>query len=517
MTGYKSASESNSMKLRSIACLVLGLGLIINGATPTRAAESLSDFQARLKTAATHPRFNAGTLGIRVESLETGKLIYEQHSEKLLKPASNAKMYTGALALDRLGPDFRIRTSFYSVTKPDKLGNIRGDLIVYGRGDPSFSHRFNDLDYQKAIDQLADAVTKAGIKRIKGDLIGDESFFRTAPWGDGWCWDDLQEYYAAEVSALTLQENTVDLVIKPGAEIGDPLKIVTKPETDYLTFINRAKTTSKGGSRDVNIYRPVGKNIVYLTGTLPLGDSGYTDGSVSVWNAPLWFVHTLRAALEKRGVKVGGDLRTYNWLDRESEPLKVSNLVEVAYIESRPMSELVKNMMKPSQNLYAHLLLLQVGEHTRTEENKRSHSDSLGLNEMSKFLSEAGVPKGDVLLEEGSGLSRSCLLKPSASVQLLKYMSKHKFAAAYYDSLPIAGVDGTLRSRFKGTLAEKNIHAKTGTIRYVNSISGYVTSKAGEKLVFSIMLNAYSNGDGRSYTDTIAGMLATLESRTDAP
>jgi serine-type D-Ala-D-Ala carboxypeptidase/endopeptidase (penicillin-binding protein 4) len=504
------------MKSRSISWLVLCLGLVITSAVPLRATESLAEFQARLKTAATHPRFNAAMLGIRVESLETGKLIYEQHSEKLLKPASNAKMYTGALALDRLGPDFRIRTSFYADAKPDKSGMIRGDLVVYGRGDPSFSHRFNDGDYQKAIDQLVDAVAKAGIKRIKGDLVGDESFFRSAPWGDGWTWDDLQEYYGAEVSALTLQENTVDLVLKPGQKAGDPVQIFTKPATDYLTFVNRTKTVAKGGPRDISFRRPVGKNVVYLTGTLPLGDTGYTEASVSVNNAPHWFVYILRDALQKRGIKVGGDLRTCNWLDREAEPLNLSNLTEVAYIESRPMAEIVKNMMKPSQNLYAHLLLLQAGEHARTEENKRMHSDSLGLSEMSKFLSEAGVPKGDVLLEEGSGLSRSCLLKPAASVQLLKYMSKHKSADAYYDSLPIAGVDGTLRSRFKGTPAEKNIHAKTGTIRYVNSISGYVTSKAGEKLVFSIMLNAYSGGEGRSYTDAIAGMLATLEARTDA-
>ena len=450
-----------------------------------------------------------------MESLDTGKVIYEQHAEKLLKPASNAKIYSGALALDRLGPDYRIRTSFYSKSKSDKSGTLRGDLLVYGRGDPSFSHRFNDGDYSKALDQLADAVVKAGIKRIKGDLIGDDSFFRGPHYGSSWTWDDLQYYYGAEVSALTLQENVADLIFRPGEKIGDPVKITTKPQTDYLTFINRAKTVAKGGARSIRLHRPVGENVVYVWGSLPLGDAPYED-AVAVGDATRWFVTLLKEALAKRGVKVSGNLRTVNWLDREADPLDVTRLVEVANIESKPMSEIVIHMMKPSQNLYAHLLLLQVGEKVRTTESQRFHSDDLGLMELGKFLSEAGVKKGDVLLDEGSGLSRSCLLKPAASVQLLKHMHQHRYADAFAASLPVAGVDGTLRSRFKGTPAEKNLRAKTGTIRYVNSLSGYVTTLAGEKLVFSVMLNAYNGSDGRTHSDAIAGMLATLAVRTDA-
>jgi D-alanyl-D-alanine carboxypeptidase/D-alanyl-D-alanine-endopeptidase (penicillin-binding protein 4) len=480
-----------------------------------RAEESLAEFQSKLKAAATHPRFSSAMLGIKVESLDTGKVIFEQNADKFLKPASNGKMYTGAMALDRLGPDFKIRTSFYATAPLDKSGTIKGDLIVYGRGDPSLSHRFNDGDYQKPIDQLADALVQAGVKRIKGNLVGDESFFRGTRFGVGWSVDDLQYYYGAEASALTLQENTVDLVLKPGAKIGDPLQILTKPQTDYMHFSNRTKTVEKGGRRSIEIYRPIDSGIVYAWGSLPLGDSGYDD-SVAVYDAPRWFVYMLRNALLKRGVKVGGELKNVSWLDRELDPIDFAKLKEVAFIESRPMAEMVKNMMKPSQNLYAHLLLLQVGEHVRNDENRKMNSDDLGLAEMKKFCADAGIEKGAVLMEEGSGLSRGCVLKPAASVQLLKYMSKHKYAAQWRDSLPIAGVDGTLKSRFKGTLAENNLRAKTGTIRYVNSISGYVTSKAGEHLVFSIMLNAYSGGDGRTHSDAIAAMLATLAVRTDA-
>lgn len=483
-------------------------------ATTNKIPETYPEFQARLQKIATHPRFSPAMLGLKIESLDTGKVIFEQNAEKLLKPASNGKMYTGALALDRLGPNYKIKTSFLAAAKPDAAGKLTSDLIVYGRGDPSFSHRFNDGNYKAAIEQLADAVVKAGIKSVQGNLVGDESFFRGTRFGVGWSVDDLQYYYGAEVSALTLQENTVDLVFKPGAAVGQPVKIITKPETSYLTFENRTSTVEKGGKRGVDVYRPIDGNVVYLHGTLPLGDAG-ADDAVAVYNAPLWFISTLRDALLRRGVTVSGKLKTVNWLDREVNPIDFSKLTEVAAIESKPMSEILKNMMKPSQNLYAQLLLLQVAEKVRTAETRKMNSDDLGLAELKKFCVEAGIEKGAVLMEEGSGLSRGCLVKPAASVQLLKYMGKHRYAETFYEALPIAGVDGTLKSRFKGTAAEKNLRAKTGTIRYVNSISGYVTSKTGEHLVFSIMLNAYNGNDGRAQIDEIAAMLADLAAPTE--
>lgn len=495
-----------------LATAAVFLAAFSNLPAQNEATNSVAAFQGKLKTFVEHPRFDAALFGVKVESLDTGKVIYENAATKLLKPASNAKIYTGALALDRFGPDHKIRTSFYAEAPIDNGGVIEGDLIVYGRGDPSFSHRFNDGDYTKPLEQLVDALASAGVKRIKGDLVGDDSFFRGPPYGSNWSWEDFQYYYGAEVSALTLQENVVDLVLTPGEKIGDPVKITTKPESDYLIFFNRTETVAEGGKRNINVHRPVDQRIVYLTGTLPVG--GSAEESVAVHNAPLWFVQLLKNALEKRGIRVGGETRTINWLDRDVEPFDSSAFTEVAHVESKPMSELVKQMMKPSQNLYAQLLLLQVAEKARTDDNKRMTSESVGLAEMKKFLAEAGIGDGDVLLEEGSGLSRGCLLKPASSVLLLKHMSKHRYASAFIDSLPIAGVDGTLRSRFKGTPSEGNLHAKTGTIGYVSTLSGYVTTKAREKLVFSIMLNNFAGGNARTYTDELGGMLATLDVKT---
>lgn len=483
-----------------------------------RAPDSLEVLQRRLAAHVTEPRFAAASLGIKVVSLDSGKVLFERDAHKLLKPASNAKLYSGALALDRLGPDCRIRTSCFAASRPDANGTIAGDLVIFGRGDPSMASRFNGGDDSKSLEPLINALVAAGIKRLAGDLVGDESYFRGPPLGDGWTWDDLQYYYGAEVSALTHEDNVVDLLFKPGATIGDPAQLVVKPATAFLNFISHVATVATNGARRVDIYRPVGENRVHITGSVPLKDAGVTD-AVAVHNPALWFVTQLRDALAKRGIPVHGKVRSVNWLDRPASPPDTAKLVEVAAVDSRPLSEMLPKMMKPSQNLYAHLLLLQVGERSRTASQAARNTGSLGLAELQKFLTEAGIRPGDVHLQEGSGLSRTALVTPNATVQLLQHMARHRHAQVFRDSLPIAGVDGTLRSRLKGTPAEKNALAKTGTLAFVNTISGYVTSAARERLVFSIMLNAYSNPDpkssGRNEVDAIVAMLAGFNGRAE--
>ncbi len=481
-------------------------------------AEALASLQSRLSDYVAQPRFAAAGLGVKVVSLDTGKILFEHDANKLLKPASNAKLFTGALALDRLGPDFRIRTSCYAATRPDANGALVGDLVIYGRGDFSMAARFNNGDYSKSLEPLVNALAAAGIKSIAGDLVGDESFFRGPPLGDGWAWDDLQYYYGAEVSALTHEDNVVDLAFKPGAKAGEPAQLAAKPATTFLNFISRVSTVATNGARGVEIYRPIGENNVFVSGSVPLGDKGVVD-AVAVHQPALWFITELRDALAKRGITVAGKLRTVNWLERDAAPVDWSQQTEVAFTESRPLAEMVAKMMKPSQNLYAQMLLLQVGESRRTKaEVRRATSEDAGLAELDKFLAEAGIRRDEVHLQEGSGLSRTAIVTPNSLVTLLTHMARHRHAQVFRDALPIAGVDGTLRSRLKGTAAEKNALAKTGTLGFVNTISGYVTSGAGERLVFSIMLNAYSNSDpkhsGKNEVDALVAMLAGFNGRS---
>jgi len=484
-----------------------------NVSTPGK-VDTVAAFQAQIKAHIDQPRFEHCMWGVKVVSLETGKVLFDRNGDKLLKPASNTKMYTGSLALDRLGPDFRIKTSFYAQSKPDN-GVVRGDLVVYGRGDPSLSWRFNDKDYSKSLQPVVDAFVAAGIKRVEGNLIADESYFHCAPYGSDWAWDDIQNYYGAPVSALNLDDNAVDLVFKPAKQIGQPAIVEMKPETTYLKVINRTKTVAKGKKGNVTIYRPLGQNTVYFWGDVPVGGS-VTD-SVSIDNPALWYVTMLKERLAKEGIEVSGGVSSVNWLDRAAEPVDYSKMVEVVAVQSKTMAEIVKGCMKPSQNQYAHLMLLQVGVHSSFT-NDHQFTDDAGIAEERKFMGEIGQERGTVLLEDGSGLGRGGLVTPDASVKLLTVMSKHRCAAQFYDALPIAGVDGTLKSRFKGTFAEKNVHAKTGSLRYVNTISGYVTDRGGEKLVFSVMLNNYSagrDGSGRAESDQVVKLIADFAGRSD--
>jgi D-alanyl-D-alanine carboxypeptidase/D-alanyl-D-alanine-endopeptidase (penicillin-binding protein 4) len=463
------------------------------------------------------PRFAHAQWGVKVVSLDSGITLFERNADKLMKPASNAKLYTASLALDRLGPDYRIKTSFYAAAKPDADGVIHGDLLVYGRGDPTFSARFNHGDYKKALQPAIDALLAAGIKRLQGDLVGDESYFRGPPFGTDWTWDDLQEYYGAPASALSFQDNVIDLLFEPGKAEGAPCRIVTMPQTAILTFSNRTQTAAKDARGRVRIYRPVGGDVAYVWGRLPLGSNGQAD-AVSVPKPALWFAAMLKEALAQNVVTISGAARQCNWLDREAAPIDLSSLVEVASVQSRPLAEIVKQTLKPSENLYAQLLLLQVG--ARAGATNRD-TEQAGLAEMQKFLLDAGINRAAVLLEEGSGLSRGCLVTPSATVGLLIYMNQHRCRDALLDALPVAGVDGTLRNRFKGTPAEGNVRAKTGSLGHVNTLSGFLITAAKEHLVFSIMLNNYRpsepDEDGRAAIDTLVLLLTAFAGQSNTP
>jgi serine-type D-Ala-D-Ala carboxypeptidase/endopeptidase (penicillin-binding protein 4) len=471
-------------------------------AAPPSQADTLDALVARLSAHLAQPRFAPAAWGVKIVSLDTGKTWFEHNPQKYFNPASNAKLYTTALALDRLGGDYRIRTSLYSTARPDASGTLKGDLIVYGRGDPTMAASLNGGDYFKPLEPLVERLAVAGVRRVEGDLIGDESYFNSPAIGSGWEWDDLQEYYGAEASALNINDNALDLFVKPGDRPGQPCRITTGPPSSWLTIINRTETAPKDAEGRIMVYRPVGENIVYVSGRLPVGGKDYR-GSVAVHNPAGLFVAQLKEALLRRGITVTGRTRTIDWKYREVTPVDWAKWIELGFVESPPLREIVRATLKPSQNLYAQLLLLQVGALRDAETRGRSDASSvphltteaMGTEALQDFLMTAGVKKGDVLLEEGSGLSRRDIITPNATVALLSFMSRHRFAEDYRNGLPIAGVDGTLQNRMKGTAAAGNARAKTGTLRYVYALSGYVTTAAGEHLAFSIMLNNYYNAE----------------------
>src|SRR6266849_3686653 len=271
---------------------------------------TLAELQSRIAEIVRQPALEPGIFAVKIVSRDTGNVIFEQYANKFVRPASNMKLYTVAAALDRLTPDYHFITSVYAQEKTDKSGTVKGDLIVYGRGDPSIAARFNNEDYFKGINVLADRIVTAGVKRIKGDLIGDESYFNGAPLGSGWEWEDLQWSYGAQVSALTVNDNAIDLSVKPGDKVGAPVVVTSgPPAAGFMTIANRAITSARGSKNELQLYRGVGENTLELSGSIPLGDNGWT-GSVAIPDPALAFVSMLRDALVKRDVKIDGRART---------------------------------------------------------------------------------------------------------------------------------------------------------------------------------------------------------------
>ncbi|MGZ5482142.1 MAG: D-alanyl-D-alanine carboxypeptidase/D-alanyl-D-alanine endopeptidase [Pyrinomonadaceae bacterium] len=500
----------------------------------TSSAQTLTELRTRIEQIVRQPALDAGFFAVKIVSLDTGAVIFEQDSRKLVRPASNMKIYTVATAFDKLTPDYRFITSVYAKEKLDDDGKVKGDLIIYGRGDPSIAARFNDGDYFKGINALADRIVAAGVKRIKGDLVGDESYFDGDSFGSGWTWQDLQWSYGAPISALTVNDNAIDLTVRPGSKAGAAVSITSgPPATSFMTIVNRATTTAKGTRSDLRIHRGLGANTMEISGTVAVGDDGFTGG-VAIPDPALAFVAMLRDALIKRGVKIDGRLRTVTARTGGSivapspsapttEAGKMPALpVEIASLPSAPFNEIAAHTLKPSQNLYTEVILRTLGKMRKSapppdETRRASQTDEdAGLAAVRDFLKQAGVSEGQLNLDDGSGLSRSDMIMADATVQLLTFMTKHRYFAQFRDALPIAGVDGTLRNRMKGTPAERNVRAKTGTLSSVASLGGYVTTAAGERLVFSMMLNNYADASAlrRESIDAIAVLLASFDGKT---
>ncbi|MGB9178204.1 MAG: D-alanyl-D-alanine carboxypeptidase/D-alanyl-D-alanine-endopeptidase [Pyrinomonadaceae bacterium] len=496
-----------------------------SAAPTTLAPKTLGELQARIDELSRSAELAPALVAVKVVSLDTGRTLYEENAGKLLRPASNMKLYTVAAALDRLSPDYRFKTSVQAVTRPDAKGTLRGDLIIYGRGDPTYATRFNDGSYTKAIDELAASIAAAGVKRVEGDLVGNDTYFAGPPLGSGWEWEDLQWWYGAEVSALTINDNSVDLNIKPGSKLNMPCTITMGPPVPFVSILNHTTTTERGTMRNLFVYRSMGGNVIEVGGSLPLDDRGYM-GSAAIPHPALAFIYLLRASLAQRGVIITGRSRTIDPPASRGNPSYDSPLwdtvasrvplIEIASRQSPPLSLIAAQTLKPSQNLYTELLLRTLGKSVPPDSTKAQTHEEAGIEVVKTFLREAGLAPDALVITDGSGLSRNDMVRADATLQLLTYMSRHRYADVFRDALPVAGVDGTLRNRMKGTPAQNNLRAKTGTLSSATSLSGYVTSAAGEHLAFSIMVNNYpsSANVNSNFIDQVAVLLASFAGRS---
>jgi len=449
-------------------------------------ARESPDLASRLQAHLDSPRFAASRWGVQVVSLDSGRTLFSRNAGQYFVPASNAKLFTCALALCRLGPDHRIRTSVLAAALPGPDGVLKGDLTFYGRGDPMLMARWRGGPaLPDPLEALALQVKAAGVRSIEGEVVGDESFFATRPYGSGWEAGDRDFAFGADVSALTLHDNMVDLRIYPGTAAGRPCLLFPIPGKGLLPLRNLTTTGPAAPLR-----AEWQGDALEVTGALAEGAMPAAL-YVPVRDPARFAAALLRRALERQGITVLG----------KAALRPAGDKVELAHVDSPPLVEIVRATLKDSVNLYAQLLLLQAGR-----------SERAGLAALGTFLREAGLNEGGIVFEEGSGLSRKDLVKPEAVTALLRYMRTRPEGPAFAEALPLAAVDGTLRYRLGSTRAAVNLRAKTGTLRYTHALSGYVTTAGGDHLAFAILLNNHVPGpDGpaaEADVDAVAALLA---------
>lgn len=456
-----------------------------------------------METALSEVHASRAYWGILVADRNTGETLYELNADHFFTPASNAKIFTTTLALATLGPDYRFRTTLESKGSLGTDGRLSGDLILVGRGDPDISNRKfpyagrleHDGAVEKVFAEMADEAVAKGLREVDGDIVGDDSYYPYDPYPADWSVGDLFFRYGAPVSAIAFNDNTISVRVVPGERLGDPATVVTEPAIAIDAFSHEIVTGPAGGEPDLAVVRQPGQNFMLLRGTIPLDHTPF--GLDLAMTAPAeTAAAVLKQLLEARGVRVTGGTRARHAPPPETsatgEPILSllrptpvdSNSLVLAEHLSAPLLEIIRVTNKVSHNLHAELLLRAVGH-----EKLGVGSVAAGLKAERDFLRSAGIADGDVVLLDGSGLSRGDLVTPRAAATLLRYVERQPWGQDFISTLPIAGVDGTLENRMRESDASGRIEAKTGEVEHVRALSGYAKTLRGEDLVFSIFFN----------------------------
>jgi serine-type D-Ala-D-Ala carboxypeptidase/endopeptidase (penicillin-binding protein 4) len=440
-------------------------------------------------------RVRGGHWGVIVISLTRGDTLYEINPDAALQPASTMKLFTSALALDRLGPDYQFSTDILRDGQVGPDGVLLGNLILRGDGDPSLSNRFLRGDPDEPMRMLAQSIAAAGIKRVHGDIVGDATGFEAQKIPNGWLPRYLTAGYAARVSALSLNENLVWVTVAPGTQ-GRPAIVGLNPSSNAIPVANYVRTvTGSGGASVVIRSRPDGS--VEAHGWIG-SRAGTHSYELVIEDPALFAVGALHDALIAQGIKVDGAIRL--------APTS-GGAVKVTSLQSPPLARIIAAMNRESINHYAELLFRDA---VRGPDRSEVGSADLGASLLHHFMTEkVGAAPDAVTVSDGSGLSTIDHITPRAMVQLLSYANRASWAPAFHASLPVAGESELLRNRMRYTPAQGNLHAKTGTTNDVISLGGYVTAQDGELLAFSFIYNGYDRWNAKS---TIDGMGATLAS-----
>jgi D-alanyl-D-alanine carboxypeptidase/D-alanyl-D-alanine-endopeptidase (penicillin-binding protein 4) len=440
-------------------------------------------------------------IGVEVRDAATGATVYERNSERLFVPASNMKLFTGAAALEGLGPEYVFRTRV-SAIGPIRDGVLEGNLVVHGTGDPTLSERFYD-DPRDVFRSWADSLRAHGIHTIEGEIVGVDSAFPGPGLGAGWSWDDLDSYYSAEYGALQFNEGAIRVDVFPGAQPGAPAMVVLDPVTQYIPILNRTHTLPAGGETSISITRDVTGPGFVVTGEIAADTAIQRD--VAVRDPTLFFLTVLRETLRSAGIQVQGAAVDFESL--EAGDLSVERALPLFTHSSPPLEEVLPGMLKPSQNWIAETLLLTVGRELGEAGTARA-----GAEVADSMFTAWGLDTDELRMRDGSGLSRYNLISPDITADLLERMSRSEHAALWLASLPHGGVDGTLERRMPEPPLYGNVQAKTGTLSGVRALSGYLTTASGDRVIFSTLVNNHARS--ASIVDRVVDA-ALLEIATD--
>lgn len=469
----------------SIACL-LSAAVAASAAFAQPATPSVA---RRIDAHVDAPRFAAASWGIQVVSIDSGRTLYERDANTLLVPASTAKLFTGALALDTFGAGYRVPTRLLATARPARDGSLRGDLLLQGRGDPTLG---TDLNPDWA-DRLADALRKAGVRTVEGDLVADATWFAAPAYGGGWEAADLQSWFGAPASALAVNENVVRLYVKPGPRLGGPATLRFEPPWLGQAFEvdNGLRTVAPPQRSDISLVRRPGERRLAAFGPVSTR-AAEAEYRLSLPDPALMAGYALQRALGDYGIEVKGRLRSLAWPqhDEARDPARVWTAAEVL---SPPLEDVLRRGFKVSQNLYLQNLLLMVGAATAApaDDAPFRSTEQWAQVAMNRYLGRLGIAPEAARVEDGAGLSRRNLVTAAAFVKLLLAHADGADKRAFREALPEAGVDGTLASRLRDGAAKGKVFAKTGAMANVASLVGYAVTARGERVAFALILDNY--------------------------
>lgn len=441
----------------------------------TRGAAELA---RRIDAVVDRAPFHRAHWGIEVWDPATGSSLYRRNADRHFIPASNLKLVVAATAAHVLDPGFRYRTTVHG-TGPVRDGTLRGDLVLYGRGDPTISGRYF-AGPTMVLEALADSLLARGVRRVAGGVVADESAFDTAYVHTDWERYDLLWWYAAPVGALGFNDNSVDFRVEPGARTGEPARITPSPASTFYRFENRARTVAAGRPKTLDFERTPGTNRIWAYGEIPLGAAGRTE-SVAVVEPARVVGTVFREVLERRGIRVGRpEVRVVS--DPALSP--VAGAAVLAEHLSPPLPKVIGPILGTSQNWFAEQLLKTLGREVKGE-----GSWEAGLEVEREFLTrELGIDSAAFVLRDGSGLSAGNLITPEALVRILAWTRTSPRGALVREALPVSGESGSLKLRL--TDLPGRVAAKTGYIGNVDSLSGFVKLADGRELVFAVVANA---------------------------